>query len=68
MDTIREDFYAGRRNMIDAYVELKMLALERGLDWEIAGMLDGLFFDGNVGIKQAFGSAVLLAEIRAQTP
>jgi hypothetical protein len=62
MDEIRDDFAAGRRAMIDAFVEMSMLARRAGVDPDAVTALHGVFFDGNVQTKRAFRVAVLLAE------
>lgn len=55
-----ETFTAGRRLMLDAFVELSDMALRAGADEQAITALHGRFFDGNVKVKSAFGAAVLL--------
>jgi hypothetical protein len=65
VDQIRDDFAAGRRLMIEAFVQMSDRARRAGaVDDDEALRLHGRFFDGNVAAKRAFGLAVLLAEIR----
>jgi len=49
--------------MLAAFVELSDLARQAGIDFNVITDLHGRFFDGNMQVKQAFGAAVLMAEI-----
>lgn len=64
MDNIRDQFTAGRRNMIDAFVALSDAARRAGVDEDAISQLHGRFFDGNVAVKAAFSTVVLIAEVR----
>lgn len=73
MDKFREDYGTGRRQMIDAFVAMTQLADPPGLGppaptgealRDEITRLHGQFFDGNVACKRAFGTVVLIAEIK----
>lgn len=66
MDETREKFHDGRKNMLDAFVELSTLARNAGVPERVISMTHGQFFDGNVQVKEAFRVAVLLASIRVE--
>lgn len=56
MDTIRDQFGTGRRDMLDAFVALSGLARRAGVDDDEISDIHGKFFDGNVAIKESFGA------------
>ncbi len=61
MREIDEQFHSARRDMLDAFVTLSTLARELGATSEALTYLHGQFFDGNVGIKDAYSVASFLA-------
>lgn len=64
MDELRDKFHAGRRDMLDAFVDLSTLARRAGVPEIEISATHGQFFDGNVAIKEAFRVVILLALIR----
>lgn len=64
MDELRDKFHAGRRDMLDAFVDLSTLARRAGVPEIEISAAHGQFFDGNVAIKDAFRVVILLALIR----
>lgn len=64
MDELRDRFNHGRRDMLEAFLDLSTLARRAGVDEEDVRQTHGQFFDGNVEIKKSFRVVVLLAEIR----
>lgn len=64
MEDIREQFFAGRRQMVDAFVEMKAAARLAGVDEDAVQEIVGRFFDGHVEVRRAFLVASVLAEIR----
>lgn len=61
---MRDQFHTGRRDMIDAFVELSTLARAAGVPELDISITHGQFFDGNMAVKQTFRIVVLLAETR----
>ena len=64
MDELRDKFHAGRRDMLDAFVELSTLARRAGVPELEISMTHGQFFDGNLMVKEVFRVCLLLAMIR----
>lgn len=58
MTDFYDAFHAGRSEMIRAFVRVSDLARRAGVDEEEISRLHGLFFDGNVSVKQAFWAAI----------
>jgi hypothetical protein len=53
--------------MINALVEMTMLALRAGADEAQVREVQARFFDGNVESKDAFRAVCLLAELRRES-
>jgi hypothetical protein len=68
MDDIRDQFHAGRRNMIDAFTTISDLARRAGVDEDRITEAHGRFFDGNVDIKDAFVVTEFWAKTRRGLP
>jgi hypothetical protein len=64
MDEMREQFHAGRRGMITAFVLVSDLARRAGVDEDSIDAAHGEFFDGNVSIKDAFEVVLFKAAVR----
>lgn len=63
MDEIVGKYQHGRRAMIDAFVELSTLARHAGVTEDEITPVHGRFFDGNVEVRRAFGTLLLLAKV-----
>lgn len=64
MDDTCDQFHAGRRLMVEAFVDLSTLAMRAGADYDEITALHGRFFDGHVQIRRSFRVAVILARLR----
>lgn len=64
MEQLREDFSAGRLAMRAAFIELSDWARLHGFDADEMTRLHVEFFDGNVKLRRAFATSLLLASVR----
>jgi hypothetical protein len=69
LDDLAEQFHAGRRAMLEVFVELSG-RIQRGetVDHDALSELHGRFFDGNVQLKRAFTPVWWIAVIGEQPP